>query len=118
MPYYLTLTLKLCCRDIRGPYFRIARHQETLKWKPDVSPLPVPETTLNVAETFRSPFQTNRLIHNSRPGTHDFCVFAVILFFLFSPQRAQSAIAVQGTLVTHNTKEFKRVSGLTIEDWY
>jgi len=40
------------------------------QWKPDVSPLPVPETTLNVAETFRSPFQTNRLTHNSRPGTH------------------------------------------------
>jgi len=31
---------------------------------------------------------------------------------------AATAIAVQGTLVTHNTKEFKRVSGLTIEDWY
>jgi len=31
---------------------------------------------------------------------------------------AASAIAIQGTLVTHNTKEFQRVSDLKIEDWY
>ena len=31
---------------------------------------------------------------------------------------AASAIANNSTLVTHNTSEFKRVSGLKIEDWY
>jgi tRNA(fMet)-specific endonuclease VapC len=27
------------------------------------------------------------------------------------------ALAENATLVTHNTKEFSRVSGLTVEDW-
>ena len=31
---------------------------------------------------------------------------------------AASAIANNSTLVTHNQKEFKRVDGLKIEDWY
>jgi tRNA(fMet)-specific endonuclease VapC len=31
---------------------------------------------------------------------------------------AGTAIALQATLVTHNIKEFSRVSGLTIVDWY
>ncbi|MBD2145440.1 type II toxin-antitoxin system VapC family toxin [Sphaerospermopsis sp. FACHB-1194] len=31
---------------------------------------------------------------------------------------AGTAIALQSTLVTHNVKEFSRVSGLTIVDWY
>jgi tRNA(fMet)-specific endonuclease VapC len=31
---------------------------------------------------------------------------------------AASAMSVQGTLVTHNTKEFQRVNDLKIEDWY
>ncbi|MBE9250612.1 type II toxin-antitoxin system VapC family toxin [Dolichospermum sp. LEGE 00240] len=31
---------------------------------------------------------------------------------------AGTAIALQSTLVTHNIKEFSRVSGLTIVDWY
>jgi tRNA(fMet)-specific endonuclease VapC len=31
---------------------------------------------------------------------------------------AASALANNSTLVTHNTKEFKRVVGLKIEDWY
>jgi tRNA(fMet)-specific endonuclease VapC len=31
---------------------------------------------------------------------------------------AASAKANNSTLVTHNTSEFKRVSGLKIEDWY
>jgi len=31
---------------------------------------------------------------------------------------AGTALANQGTLVTHNTKEFSRVDGLQITDWY
>jgi tRNA(fMet)-specific endonuclease VapC len=31
---------------------------------------------------------------------------------------AGTALACQGTLVTHNVKEFSRVSGLAIADWY
>lgn len=31
---------------------------------------------------------------------------------------AGTAVALQGTLVTHNVKEFSRVSGLAIADWY
>ena len=31
---------------------------------------------------------------------------------------AASALAERGTLVTHNLKEFERVEGLIIEDWY
>ncbi len=31
---------------------------------------------------------------------------------------AGTAVSLQGTLVTHNVKEFSRVSGLTIVDWY
>ena len=31
---------------------------------------------------------------------------------------AASALADRGTLVTHNLKEFERVEGLKIEDWY
>ncbi|MEA5552133.1 type II toxin-antitoxin system VapC family toxin [Anabaena cylindrica UHCC 0172] len=31
---------------------------------------------------------------------------------------AGTAIALQSTLVTHNVKEFSRVSGLAIVDWY
>lgn len=31
---------------------------------------------------------------------------------------AGTAIVLQATLVTHNIKEFSRVSGLTIVDWY
>jgi tRNA(fMet)-specific endonuclease VapC len=31
---------------------------------------------------------------------------------------AGTALALQATLVTHNVKEFSRVPGLTIEDWY
>jgi tRNA(fMet)-specific endonuclease VapC len=31
---------------------------------------------------------------------------------------AGTAVALQATLVTHNVKEFTRVSGLTIVDWY
>jgi len=31
---------------------------------------------------------------------------------------AGTAIAVQATLITHNVKEFSRVSGLAIADWY
>ncbi len=31
---------------------------------------------------------------------------------------AGTAIVHQGTLVTHNTKEFSRVDGLQIADWY
>ncbi len=31
---------------------------------------------------------------------------------------AASALADKGTLVTHNLKEFERVEGLKIEDWY
>ena len=31
---------------------------------------------------------------------------------------AASALANNSTLVTHNTSEFERVSGLKIEDWY
>lgn len=31
---------------------------------------------------------------------------------------AGTAIALQATLVTHNVKEFSRVSGLAIIDWY
>jgi tRNA(fMet)-specific endonuclease VapC len=30
---------------------------------------------------------------------------------------AATALAVGGTLVTHNTKEFRRVVGLPVEDW-
>ncbi|MEG4541856.1 hypothetical protein [Microcoleus sp. Aus8_D4] len=29
-----------------------------------------------------------------------------------------TAVSLQGTLVTHNVKEFSRVSGLAIADWY
>ncbi|MEG4805194.1 type II toxin-antitoxin system VapC family toxin [Microcoleus sp. ARI1-B5] len=31
---------------------------------------------------------------------------------------AGTAVALQGTLVTHNVKEFSRISGLAIADWY
>ena len=31
---------------------------------------------------------------------------------------AASALAAKATLVTHNTKEFKRVGALKIEDWF
>jgi len=31
---------------------------------------------------------------------------------------AASALTERGTLVTHNLKEFERVEGLIIEDWY
>ena len=31
---------------------------------------------------------------------------------------AGTALAFQATLVTHNVKEFSRVSGLAIADWY
>jgi tRNA(fMet)-specific endonuclease VapC len=31
---------------------------------------------------------------------------------------AATALAARGTLVTHNTREFRRVRGLRIEDWY
>lgn len=31
---------------------------------------------------------------------------------------AATALAARGTLVTHNTREFRRVPGLRIEDWY
>jgi tRNA(fMet)-specific endonuclease VapC len=31
---------------------------------------------------------------------------------------AGTAVALQATLVTHNVKEFARVSGLAIADWY
>ncbi|TAD92364.1 MAG: VapC toxin family PIN domain ribonuclease, partial [Oscillatoriales cyanobacterium] len=31
---------------------------------------------------------------------------------------AGTALALQATLVTHNVKEFARVSGLAIADWY
>lgn len=31
---------------------------------------------------------------------------------------AGTAVSLQGTLVTHNVKEFSRVSGLAIADWY
>ena len=31
---------------------------------------------------------------------------------------AATALASRGTLVTHNTREFRRVPGLSIEDWY
>ena len=31
---------------------------------------------------------------------------------------AASALANNSTLVTHNTREFERVSGLKIDDWY
>lgn len=31
---------------------------------------------------------------------------------------AATACAVNGTLVTHNIKEFKRIGGLQIEDWF
>ena len=31
---------------------------------------------------------------------------------------AATAVANSGVLVTHNTKEFKRIDGLKIEDWY
>jgi tRNA(fMet)-specific endonuclease VapC len=31
---------------------------------------------------------------------------------------AGTAMAIQATLVTHNVKEFSRVAGLTISDWY
>jgi tRNA(fMet)-specific endonuclease VapC len=30
---------------------------------------------------------------------------------------AAHAIAIGAVLVTHNTKEFKRIGGLVIEDW-
>ncbi len=30
---------------------------------------------------------------------------------------AGTALSINATLVTHNTKEFKRVNGLNIEDW-
>ena len=31
---------------------------------------------------------------------------------------AGTALASGGTLVTHNTREFRRVRGLSVEDWY
>ena len=31
---------------------------------------------------------------------------------------AGTAVANAGTLVTHNTQEFSRISGLDLEDWY
>ena len=31
---------------------------------------------------------------------------------------AGTALSHNATLITHNTKEFQRVSGLNIEDWY
>jgi tRNA(fMet)-specific endonuclease VapC len=31
---------------------------------------------------------------------------------------AATAIANQATLVTHNTQEFSRISGLVIDDWF
>ena len=31
---------------------------------------------------------------------------------------AATALANRGTLVTHNMREFRRVRGLTVEDWY
>ena len=31
---------------------------------------------------------------------------------------AGTAVANAGTLVTHNTQEFSRISGLNLEDWY
>ena len=31
---------------------------------------------------------------------------------------AATAFANRGTLVTHNTREFRRVRGLRVEDWY
>lgn len=31
---------------------------------------------------------------------------------------AATALACKGTLVTHNLKEFNRIDGLQIEDWY
>ena len=31
---------------------------------------------------------------------------------------AATALASRGTLVTHNTREFRRVPGLSVEDWY
>jgi tRNA(fMet)-specific endonuclease VapC len=31
---------------------------------------------------------------------------------------AATALASGGTLVTHNTREFRRVRGLNVEDWY
>ena len=31
---------------------------------------------------------------------------------------AGTALAARATLVTHNTREFRRVPGLRIEDWY
>jgi tRNA(fMet)-specific endonuclease VapC len=31
---------------------------------------------------------------------------------------AATALASGGTLVTHNTREFRRVRGLGVEDWY
>jgi len=31
---------------------------------------------------------------------------------------AGTALSTNATLITHNTKEFKRIKGLKIEDWY
>jgi tRNA(fMet)-specific endonuclease VapC len=31
---------------------------------------------------------------------------------------AATTVAHKGILVTHNTKEFKRIKGLSLEDWY
>jgi tRNA(fMet)-specific endonuclease VapC len=31
---------------------------------------------------------------------------------------AGTALASQATLVTHNTKEFARIDGLRLEDWF
>ena len=31
---------------------------------------------------------------------------------------AATALVSRGTLVTHNTREFRRVPGLSVEDWY
>ena len=31
---------------------------------------------------------------------------------------AATALAINATLVTHNTKEFNRIKQLTVEDWY
>ncbi len=31
---------------------------------------------------------------------------------------AATALSVNGTLITHNLKEFQRVNGLRVEDWY